>query len=137
MTNQERLLSDLRNLKYDRVAVQLMHDEIARLTDDIDGHKDSHHSDINSDINSLREERDRLMEVLKLTVNHIARLERLLGFLTPEEQLIIDRMLINPYKNCTLDLMETLHLEKSQIYNLRAGAMKKLLRLRYGAGAGE
>ena len=137
MTNQERLLSDLRNLKYDRVAVQLMHDEIARLTDDIDGHKDSHHSDINSDINSLREERDRLMESLKLTVNHVARLERLLGLLTPEEQLIIDRMLINPYKNCTLDLMETLHLEKSQIYNLRASAMKKLLRLRYGAGAGE
>ena len=143
MTNQERLLSDLRNLKYDRVAVQLMHDEIARLTDDIDGHKDSHHSDINSDINScshhelsaLREERDHLMESLKLTVNHIARLERLLGFLSPEEQLIIDRMLINPYKNCTLDLMESLHLEKSQIYNLRAGAMKKLLRLRYGACA--
>ena len=77
------------------------------------------------------------MESLKLTVNHVSRLERLLAFLTPEEQLIIDRMLINPYKNCTLDLMETLHLEKSQIYNLRAGAMKKLLRLRYGAGAGE
>ena len=131
MTNQDRLLSDLRNLKYDRLAVQLMHDEIARLTDDIDGHKDSHHSDINS----LREERDRLMEALKLTVNHIARLERLLGFLTPEEQLIIDHMLINPYKNCTLDLMETLHLEKSQIYNLRARAVKKLLRLRYGACA--
>ena len=90
-----------------------------------------------SDINSLREERDRLMESLKLTVNHVARLERLLGFLTPEEQLIIDRMLINPYKNCTLDLMETLHLEKSQIYNLWAGAMNKLLRLRYGACAGE
>ena len=137
MTNQDRLLSDLRNLKYDRLAVQLMHDEIARLTDDIDGHKESHHSDINSDINSLREERDRLMESLKLTVNHVARLERLLGFLTPEEQLIIDRMLINPYKNCTLDLMETLHLEKSQIYNLRARAVKKLLRLRYSAGAGK
>ena len=137
MTNQDRLLSELRNLKYDRLAVQLMHDEIARLTDDIDGHKDSHHSDINSDINSLREERDRLMESLKLTVNHVARMERLLGFLTPEEQLIIDRMLINPYKNCTLDLMETLHLEKSQIYNLRARAVKKLLRLRYGACAGE
>ena len=44
----------------------------------------------------MREERDRLMESLKLTVNHVARLERLLGFLTPEEQLIIDRMLINP-----------------------------------------
>ena len=85
MTNQERLLSDLRNLKYDRLAVQLMHDDIVRLNDDIVGHQNSHHSDINSDINSLREERDRLMESLKLTVNHVARLERLLGFLTPEE----------------------------------------------------
>ena len=85
----------------------------------------------------MQKDRRRLMESLKLTVNHVARLERLLGFLSPEEQLIIDRMLVNPYKNCTLDLMETLHLEKSQIYNLRAGAMKKLLRLRYGAGAGE
>ena len=135
MTNQERLLSDLRNLKYDRLAVQLMHDDIVRLNDDIVGHQNSHHSDINSDINSLREERDRLMESLKLTVNRVARLERLLGFLTPEEQLIIDRMLINPYKNCTLDLMESLHLEKSQIYNLRARAVKKLLRLSYGACA--
>ena len=90
-----------------------------------------------SEVSALREERSSLMTSLKLTVNHVARLERLLGFLTPEEQLIIDRMLINPYKNCTLDLMEILHLEKSQIYNLRAGAMKKLLRLRYGAGAGE
>ena len=33
--------------------------------------------------------------------------------------------------------MESLHLEKSQIYNLRAGAVKKLLRLRYGAGEWE
>ena len=75
------------------------------------------------------------MPAVQLMHDDVARLERLLGFLTPEEQLIIDRMLINPYKNCTLDLMETLHLEKSQIYNLRAGAMKKLLRLRYGACA--
>ena len=43
--------------------------------------------------------------------------------------------MINRYKNCNLDLMENLHLEKSQIYIL--SAMKKLLRLRYGAGAGE
>ena len=57
------------------------------------GHQNSHHSDINSDINSLQEERSRLME--------------------------------------------SLHLEKSQIYNLRARAGKKLLRLSYGACAGE
>ena len=38
---------------------------------------------------ALREERDRLMESLKLTVYYIASLARLRGFLSPEEQLII------------------------------------------------
>ena len=28
--------------------------------------------------------------------------------LSPEEKLVLDRMLINPYTNCTLDLMEEL-----------------------------
>ena len=51
-----------------------------------------------SDIHALQEERDRLTESLKLTVNHVARLERLIGLLSPEEQLVLDLMLINPYK---------------------------------------
>ena len=90
-----------------------------------------------SDISSLQEERQRLMESLKLTVNHVARLERLLSMLSPEEQLVLDCMLINPYKRCTLDLMEELHCEMSSVYRLRARAIEKLLHLRYGAGAGE
>ena len=59
------------------------------------------------------------------------------GMLSPEEQLVLDRMLINPYKKCTLDLMEELHCEMSSVYRLRARAIEKLLHLRYGAGAGE
>ena len=39
MTNQDRLLSDLRNLKYDRLAIQIMHDDIVRLNDDIVGQR--------------------------------------------------------------------------------------------------
>ena len=46
-------------------------------------------------------------------------------------------MLINPYKRCTIDLMEELHCEMSSVYRLRARAIEKLLHLRYGAGAGE
>ncbi|MBO5570353.1 MAG: hypothetical protein J6A79_15680, partial [Clostridia bacterium] len=69
--------------------------------------------------------------------DHVARLERLLGFLSPEEQLVLDRMLVHPYKRCTLDLMEELHCEMSSVYRLRAAAIEKLLHLRYGAGAGE
>ena len=90
-----------------------------------------------SDISSLQEERRRLTESLKLTVNHVARLECLLNMLSPEELLVLDCMLINPYKRCTLDLMEKLHCEMSSVYRLRARAIEKLLHLRYGAGAGE
>ena len=94
----------------------------------------SHHPANPSELSDLREERRRLMESLKLTVNHVARLERLLSLLSPEEQLVLDRMLIHPYKRCTLDLMEELHCEMSSVYRLRARAIEKLLRLRYGAG---
>ena len=90
-----------------------------------------------SDIHALQEEHRRLMESLKLTVNHVARLERLLSMLSPEEQLVLDCMLINPYKRCTLDLMEELHCEMSSVYRLHARAIEKLLHLRYGAGAVE
>ncbi len=54
-----------------------------------------------------------------------------------EEQLVIDYMLVHPFKKCTLDLMEELHCEMSSVYRLRATAIEKLLHLRYGAGAGE
>ena len=39
MTSQDRLLSDLLNLKYDRLAVLLMHDDIVCLNDDIVGQR--------------------------------------------------------------------------------------------------
>ena len=90
-----------------------------------------------ADIHALQEERRRLTESLKLTVNHVARLERLLSMLSPEEQLVLDCMLINPYKRCTLDLMEELHCEMSSVYRLHARAIEKLLHLRYGAVAVE
>ena len=132
MSNRDRLLSDLRNLQYDRQAIQLLHDDLARISNDL---KDDVLSP--SELASLREEHKCLTESLKLTVNHVARLERLLGFLSPEEQLVLDRMLVHPYKRCTLDLMEELHCEMSSVYRLRARAIEKLLHLRYGAGAGE
>ena len=132
MNNRDRLLSDLRNLQYDRQAIQLLHDDLARISNDL---KDDMLSP--SELASLREEHKSLTESLKLTVNHVARLERLLGFLSPEEQLVLDRMLVHPYKKCTLDLMEELHCEMSSVYRLRAAAIEKLLHLRYGAGAGE
>ena len=144
MNNRDRLLSDLRNLQCDRLSVQIIHDDIARISADLDcisqtlspAAESSAHP-ANPDIVSLQEERSRLLAALQLTVNHVSRLERLLQMLSPEEQLVIDCMLVNPYKKCTMDLMEELHCEMSSVYRLRARAIEKLLHLRYGAGAGE
>ncbi len=49
---------------------------------------------------------------------------------------MLDRMLNQPYKKCTLDLMEELHCEMSSVYRSRAQTIEKLLHLSYGAGAG-
>ena len=140
MTNKDRLLSDLRNLQCDRLSVQIMHDDIARISADLDcisqtpvAESSAHPA--NPDVASLQEERSRLLAALQLTVNHVSRLERLLQMLSPEEQLVIDCMLVNPYKKCTMDLMTELHCEMSSVYRLRARAIEKLLHLRYGACA--
>lgn len=61
-------------------------------------------------------------------------IERLLSNLTPEEQLVVDEMILHPYKNCTFDLMEQLECERTTIYKLRARAVKKLYRLYFGVG---
>ena len=72
---------------------------------------------------------------MTLTVNHVACMKRLLRELTPEEYTIIDKMLVHPYQDCVFDLMNMLECEKSTVYRKRDRAIKKLLRLRYGAGA--
>ena len=51
-----------------------------------------------------------------------------------EEQLVVDEMILHPYKNCTFDLMEQLECERTTIYKLRARAVKKLYRLYFGVG---
>jgi len=119
-----------------------MHDDIARISADLECVAQTTATELsahpaNPDVVSLQEERSRLLAALQLTVNHVSRLERLLQMLSPEEQLVINCMLVNPYKKCTMDLMAELHCEMSSIYRLRARAIEKLLHLRYGAGAGE
>ena len=51
-----------------------------------------------------------------------------------QEQLVVDKMILHPYKNCTFDLMEQLECERTTVYKLRARAVKKLYRLYFGTG---
>ena len=72
---------------------------------------------------------------MAVTKHHIERIERLLSFLSSEEREVLERMIINPYPEVVFDLGEELALEPASIYRLRARALNKLTRLRYGAGA--
>ena len=67
------------------------------------------------------------------TENHVNSLELLLYRLSPEEQLVLERMVINPYKGSVFDLCASMNCETAKIYRLRASGLHKLGRLKYGA----
>ena len=129
MKERDEILSTLRNLALDRAAVAIMREDIARIEEDAKrkglpaGKREA-----------LIKESVKLQSCLVTTVNHISSVERLLGLLSPEEQKVIDRTLINPTMNAVFDLAEDLHCETASVYRIRARAVNKLIRLRYGAG---
>ena len=45
MSNRDRLMADLQNLEYDRLAIQLMHDDISRITADLEAAGNSNTGD--------------------------------------------------------------------------------------------
>ena len=84
---------------------------------------------------ALEAERSRLMSSMKITRHHIERIERLLSLLTSEEQEVLEQMIVDPYPEVVFDLSEKMGFEPCSVYRLRARALDKLTRLRYGAGA--
>ena len=127
MADASCILSLLQDYELDRQSVQFLHDELARL------------KEIKSELpassqGALDEEYGQLQARLLMMSNRVSRIERLLSNLTPEEQLVVDKMILHPYKNCTFDLMEQLECERTTIYKLRARAVKKLYRLYFGVG---
>ena len=59
---------------------------------------------------------------------------RLLALLTDEEQKVLDYTLISPRPEAVFDLAAEFNCETTRIYRIRACAVSKLVRLRYGAG---
>ena len=127
MSDVKSILHLLRNYELDRQSVQFLHDEL------------SHLSEMKKELpvssqEALDEEYRLLQARLMMTSNHVSRIERLLLQLPPDEQLVVDKMILHPYKNCTFDLMDRLHCERTTVYKLRARAVKKLYRLYFGVG---
>lgn len=129
MKEREEILSTLRNLALDRTSVELMREDIACLEED---EKQKELPAVQRE--ALKKESVKLQSCLVVTVNHIRSVERLLALLSAEEQKVLDWTLINPRPEAVFDLAEELHCETASVYRIRARAVNKLVRLRYGAG---
>ena len=130
MTGKDEIFKELSNLMLNRTAARLMQEDIAGIEED---EKQKGLPAIQRE--ALEKERLKLTSCLVATSNPISRIERLLAQLTPEEQMVLDRMLICPSPEAVFDLAEALSCETSSVYRIRARALDKLIRLRYGAGA--
>ena len=129
MKEKDEMMSALRNLALDRTAARLMREDIARIEEDIKKELPEVQRE------ALEKERQKLLTCAVVTEHHIDRMDRLLSLLTPEEQKVLERMLINPYPEVVFDLADEMSYETCSIYRIRARALGKLIRLRYGAGA--
>ena len=129
MNAKDEMMATLRHLALDRKAVLMMREDISRIEDDIKIGPPAVQRE------ALEEERAKLMLSLRVTEHRIGRIERLLSLLSPEEQEVLERMIINPYPEVVFDLTTEMKCETTRIYRIRARALAKLTRLRYGAGA--
>ena len=77
-------------------------------------------------------ERDRLRQNLEVTRREVEQLERALNMLGEDERLIIDRFYIDRPRDHVERLCEELHLEKSQVYEMKNRALISLARALYG-----
>ena len=129
MKAKDEMMTTLRHLSPDRKAVIMMKEDISRIEEDIKKEPPAVQRE------ALEAERSRLMSSMKITRHHIERIERLLSLLTSEEQEVLEQMIVDPYPEVVFDLSEKMGFEPCSVYRLRARALDKLTRLRYGAGA--
>ncbi|MBQ3803659.1 MAG: hypothetical protein IJK03_09185 [Oscillospiraceae bacterium] len=129
MTGRDEMLGILRNLSLDRTAVRLMQEDVTRIAEE---EKQKELPAVKR--KALEKERVRLESCLTVTANHISRIERLLGLLAPEERKVLDWTLVNPRPDAVFDLAEEFRCDASSVYRLRARAVSKLVRLRFGVG---
>ncbi len=128
MKEKEEILAALRNLDTERMAVRMMQEDIAGIEQDIKKELPAVQRE------ALKRERETLLLSKNATEHHISRLERLLALLSPEERNVLERTLVNPYPGAVFDLATEMFCDSSRIYRIRARALSKLVRLRYGAG---
>ena len=129
MKAKDEMMTTLRHLALDRKAVLMMQEDISHIEEDIKKEPPAVQRE------ALEETHARLLSSMVVTKHHIDRIERLLSLLSSDERKVLEQMIINPYPEVVFDLGEEMGLEPASIYRIRARALDKLTRLRYGAGA--
>lgn len=129
MNAKDAMMADLRHLSLERTAVRLMREDISGIEEDIKKELPALQRE------ALVKERERLLSSLATTERHIRRMERLLSLLSSEEREVLERTIIDPYPEVIFDLTAEMNCETTRIYRIRARALDRLIRLRYGAGA--
>ena len=130
MNVKEQILSDLRNLPLDRAAAAMMREDLASVESTL------HNKELPAERReALLREKERIQACLTATEAQTGRMEYQLSLLTPEEQLVLQKMVIAPSRAACLALTDELHCEASSVYRIRARAVAKLIRLRCGVGA--
>ena len=128
MKEKDQMLVTLRTLALDRTAVAIMREDLIRIDEDMKKELPDMQRE------ALEKERVQLQSCLSVTEHRIERVERIMSLLQPDEREVLERMIINPYPEVVFDLAQELCCETSRIYRIRARALNKLVRLRYGAG---
>lgn len=128
MNPKKELTHELENLGLDQQAALLMEKRLRELAEDME--KDLPDEKREALMKDYEETEANRLE----TLNSIRRLEDVLGFLTKEERNVLEKLVIQPAKNSMFEMCEALHCEPSTIYRTRARALRRLGRLRYGAG---
>ena len=128
MKEKDQMLITLRTLALDRTAVAIMREDLIRIDEDMKKELPDMQRE------ALEKERVQLQSCLSVTEHRIERVERIMSLLQPDEREVLERMIINPYPEVVFDLAQELSCETSRVYRIRARALSKLVRLRYGAG---
>ena len=128
MKEKDQMLVTLRTLALDRTAVAIMREDLTRIDEDLKRELPDMQRE------ALDKERIQLQSCLSVTEHRIERVERIMSLLMPDEREVLERMIVDPYPEVVFDLAEELGCETSRVYRIRARALSKLVRLRYGAG---
>lgn len=140
---REWLQRDLERLPYDRYSLEHQKEELKEIEAEYTAIKATNYDKLPSGSGDNTQEEKLLSAIakktkleawIKATQKHIENMESLLGMLSEEDKLIIERTVINRKKNAEDDVAEEIGIERRQVYNRKNDILHQLCQMRFGQG---